>query len=59
MQRLDYSEYGGAVLLGVRGVCIIGCGSSNEKYTRTVCGVAAEFAQAEVNTGIETALRTT
>ena len=29
-KRLDYSEYGGAVLLGVRGACIIGHGSSNE-----------------------------
>ncbi|HEV2620166.1 MAG TPA: phosphate acyltransferase PlsX, partial [Acidobacteriaceae bacterium] len=30
-KRLDYSEYGGAPLLGVRGVCIVGHGSSNEK----------------------------
>jgi hypothetical protein len=29
-RRLDYNEYGGAPLLGVRGVCIIGHGSSNE-----------------------------
>jgi glycerol-3-phosphate acyltransferase PlsX len=29
-RRLDYTEYGGAPLLGVRGVCIIGHGSSNE-----------------------------
>ena len=28
--RLDYTEYGGAPLLGVRGVCIIGHGSSND-----------------------------
>jgi glycerol-3-phosphate acyltransferase PlsX len=58
-KRLDYSEYGGAVLLGVRGVCIIGHGSSNEKAVMNGVRVAAEFAQAEVNTGIETALRTT
>src|ERR1700748_2313216 len=56
-KRLDYSEYGGAVLLGVRGVCIIGHGSSNEKAIMNGVRVAAEFAQAEVNSGIESALR--
>ena len=56
-KRLDYSEYGGAVLLGVRGVCIIGHGSSNEKAIMNGIRVAAEFAQAEVNSGIEAALR--
>jgi glycerol-3-phosphate acyltransferase PlsX len=57
-KRLDYSEYGGAVLLGVRGVCIVGHGSSNEKAIMNGVRVAAEFAQAEVNSSIETALRT-
>jgi len=56
-KRLDYSEYGGAVLLGVRGVCIVGHGSSNEKAIMNGVRVAAEFAQAEVNSGIESALR--
>src|SRR5271170_2911674 len=56
-KRLDYSEYGGAVLLGVRGVCIVGHGSSNEKAIMNGVRVAAEFAQAEVNSGIEAALR--
>ena len=55
-KRLDYSEYGGAPLLGVRGVCIVGHGSSNEKAIMNGIRVAAEFAQAEVNSGIETAL---
>jgi glycerol-3-phosphate acyltransferase PlsX len=54
---LDYSEYGGAPLLGVRGVCIVGHGSSNEKAVMNGIRVAAEFAQAEVNSGIESALR--
>jgi glycerol-3-phosphate acyltransferase PlsX len=58
-KRLDYSEYGGAPLLGVRGVCIVGHGSSNEKAIMNGIRVAAEFAQAEVNSGIEAALRTT
>jgi glycerol-3-phosphate acyltransferase PlsX len=56
-KRLDYSEYGGAVLLGVRGVCIVGHGSSNEKAIMNGVRVAAEFAQADVNSSIETALR--
>lgn len=56
-KRLDYSEYGGAPLLGVRGVCIVGHGSSNEKAIMNGIRVAAEFAYAEVNSGIEAALR--
>jgi glycerol-3-phosphate acyltransferase PlsX len=56
-KRLDYSEYGGAVLLGVRGVCIVGHGSSNEKAVMNGVRVAAEFALAEVNSSIEAALR--
>jgi glycerol-3-phosphate acyltransferase PlsX len=57
-KRLDYSEYGGAPLLGVRGVCIVGHGSSNERAILNGIRVAAEFAQTEVNSGIEAALRT-
>jgi glycerol-3-phosphate acyltransferase PlsX len=57
-KRLDYSEYGGAPLLGVRGVCIVGHGSSNDRAIMNGIRVAAEFAQAEVNSGIEAALRT-
>ena len=56
-KRLDYTEYGGAPLLGVRGVCIVGHGSSNEKAVMNGIRVAAEFAQAEVISGIEAALR--
>jgi glycerol-3-phosphate acyltransferase PlsX len=55
-KRLDYSEYGGAPLLGVRGVCIVGHGSSNEKAVMNGIRVAAEFAHAEVNSGIEATL---
>jgi glycerol-3-phosphate acyltransferase PlsX len=55
-KRLDYSEYGGAPLLGVRGVCIVGHGSSNERAIMNGIRVAAEFAEAEVNAGIEAAL---
>jgi glycerol-3-phosphate acyltransferase PlsX len=55
-KRLDYSEYGGAPLLGVRGVCIVGHGSSNERAVMNGIRVAAEFAAAEVNSSIEAAL---
>jgi len=55
-KRLDYSEYGGAPLLGVRGVAIVGHGSSNERAILNGIRVAAEFAEAEVNTAIEAAL---
>ena len=55
-KRLDYAEYGGAPLPGVRGVCIVGHGSSNEKAVMNGIRVAAEFAQADVNGGIEAAL---
>ena len=55
-KRLDYSEYGGAQLLGVRGACIVGHGSSNERAIMNGIRVAAEFAQADVNSGIEAAL---
>ena len=55
-KRLDYSEYGGAPMLGVRGVCIVGHGSSNEKAVMNGIRVAAEFASAEVNAGIEAAI---
>ena len=55
-KRIDYSEYGGAPLLGVRGVCIVGHGSSNERAIMNGIRVAAEFAHADVNHAIELAL---
>jgi glycerol-3-phosphate acyltransferase PlsX len=52
-KRLDYSEYGGAPLLGVKGVCIVGHGSSNAKAIMNAIRVAAETAQAGINDIIE------
>src|SRR5277367_3526716 len=52
-KRLDYREYGGAPLLGVRGVCIVGHGSSNDRAIMNGIRVAAEFAQAGINDRIE------
>jgi phosphate acyltransferase len=52
-KRLDYSEYGGAPLLGVKGVCIIGHGSSNPNAIKNAIRVAAEFAERRINQKIE------
>jgi phosphate acyltransferase len=56
-KRLDYSEYGGAPLLGVRGVCIICHGRSNSNAIRNGIRVAAEFSEARINQHIEEELR--
>ena len=52
-KRLDYSEYGGAPLLGVKGVCIICHGRSNANAIKNAIRVAAEFAGGRVNEKIE------
>jgi glycerol-3-phosphate acyltransferase PlsX len=51
--RLDYREYGGAHLLGVRGVCIIGHGSSNDRAIYNGIRVAYESAKGGVIQSIE------
>src|SRR5579884_3856449 len=52
-KRLDYSEYGGAPLLGVKGVCIVGHGSSNANAIKNAIRVAAEGARYNINAKIE------
>jgi len=52
-KRVDYSETGGAPLLGVRGVCIICHGSSNANAIKNAIRIAAEFARGQVNRQIE------
>jgi len=56
-KRLDYSEYGGAPLLGVRGGCIICHGRSNANAFKNAIRVAAEFSDGKVNQRIEEELR--
>jgi glycerol-3-phosphate acyltransferase PlsX len=56
-KRLDYSEYGGAPLLGVRGGCIICHGRSNANAIKNAVRVAAEFSAGKVNEGIEEVLK--
>jgi glycerol-3-phosphate acyltransferase PlsX len=56
-RRLDYSEYGGAPLLGVKGVCIICHGRSNANAIKNAIRVASQYAEARINQRIETELK--
>lgn len=42
-KRVDYSEYGGAPLVGVNGLCIVGHGRSSSKAVRNAVAMAARF----------------
>jgi glycerol-3-phosphate acyltransferase PlsX len=55
-KRLDHTEYGGAPLLGVKGVCFITHGSSNMNAIKNAIRVAAEFADRNINDTIEAEL---
>jgi glycerol-3-phosphate acyltransferase PlsX len=55
-KRIDHTEYGGAPLLGVKGVCIITHGSSNANAIKNAVRVAAEFAKRNINGSIEQGL---
>jgi len=52
-KRVDYTEYGGAPLLGLKGVCIVSHGSSNANAIKNAVRVASEFAQHQINAKIE------
>jgi glycerol-3-phosphate acyltransferase PlsX len=54
-RRIDYTEYGGAPLLGVRGTCIIGHGSSNDNAIYNGIRVAYEFAKVGIIESMEQA----
>ena len=54
---LDYSEYGGAPLLGVDGICIIGHGRSNSKAIKNAIRVSGEYANNHVNQHIVEAIK--
>jgi glycerol-3-phosphate acyltransferase PlsX len=56
-KRVDYSEYGGAPLLGVRGACIICHGRSNANAMKNAIRVAKDFSEGNVNHRIEDELR--
>jgi len=54
--QLDYAEYGGAPLLGVDGVCIIGHGGSSAKAIMNAIRVAGQFVRMDTNGEIRTQL---
>jgi glycerol-3-phosphate acyltransferase PlsX len=56
-RRVDYSEYGGAPLLGVKGGCIICHGRSNANAIKNAIRVAAEFSSGKINQRIESEFR--
>jgi len=52
-KKTDYSEYGGAPLLGVDGVCIICHGRSNERAIKSAISMAAGFVKKNLNESIK------
>jgi len=52
-KKMDYSEYGGAPLLGVRGITVIGHGRSNANAIKNAIRVAAELSKSKLNEKIE------
>jgi glycerol-3-phosphate acyltransferase PlsX len=55
-KRVDYSETGGAPLLGLNGICVISHGRSPAKAIRNAIRVAKEFAEGRVNESIASEL---
>ncbi|WP_163327805.1 phosphate acyltransferase PlsX [Desulfurobacterium thermolithotrophum] len=52
-KRIDYAEWGGAPLLGVKAPVIIAHGSSNAKAIKNAIKVASQFAESYLNEHIE------
>jgi len=55
-QKVDPSEYGGAPLLGVKGISIVSHGGSNAFAIKNALRVAAELYRDDINTHIKTKL---
>ncbi len=55
-RRVDYSEYGGAPLLGVGGPCVVGHGRSSARAVRNAIVMAYRFAQGGLVPRIEAGL---
>ena len=51
-RRMDYAEYGGVPLLGVKGAAIVSHGRSNAKAIKNALRVARETAETGVATAI-------
>ena len=52
-RRVDYSEYGGAPLLGVAGVTVVGHGRSSPKAVRNAVAMAYRFASGQLIQRVE------
>ncbi|MBN1223052.1 MAG: phosphate acyltransferase PlsX [Candidatus Aminicenantes bacterium] len=52
-KRVHYSEYGGAQLLGINGVCIIGHGRSNAVAVKNAIKLAKDFVENKVQDRIQ------
>ncbi|HKO01457.1 MAG TPA: phosphate acyltransferase PlsX [Thermoanaerobaculia bacterium] len=52
-KRMDYSEYGGAPLLGVKGGCIVCHGRSSAKAIKNAVRVARDFAESRIDSKIQ------
>jgi phosphate acyltransferase len=55
-KRLDYAEYGGAPLIGLRGVSIICHGRSNANAIKNAIRVAKEYAENQLSATLEAEL---
>ncbi len=55
-KSIDYSTYGGALLLGVKGIVVIGHGRSDETAVANAIGLACRAVDANVNRHIEQGL---
>lgn len=52
-KSVDYTEYGGAPLLGINGICIISHGNSSSKAIKNAIRFAQEFVKKDVNAHIQ------
>jgi glycerol-3-phosphate acyltransferase PlsX len=55
-ERINPDKYGGAPLLGVRGACVIGHGSSNARAVAAGIAVAAQAVRGELTEKIAAAV---
>lgn len=53
---LDYAEYGGVPLLGIKGVCVIAHAASSSKAVKNAILASSEFANEKINQHIERVL---
>lgn len=47
-KRIHYSEYGGAPLLGLSGVCVVGHGRSNPTAVKNAIRLAKDFVAGDI-----------